>query len=123
MAYNKTTWANGDVITAEKLNNIEQGIADSNDVVYINYTDDNEKGEHRLSCDVDFSDIYSAFTNSKTIIVKYQNHLYQLYEATDQVVSFSRAEVGNNNNVPYLYIKNIVHYPNGYMSWGDFSNN
>ena len=27
MSYNKTTWANGDVITAEKLNNIEDGIA------------------------------------------------------------------------------------------------
>lgn len=27
MAYNKTTWANGDVITAQKLNNAEKGIA------------------------------------------------------------------------------------------------
>lgn len=27
MAYNKTTWANGDVITAQKLNNAENGIA------------------------------------------------------------------------------------------------
>ena len=27
MSYSKTTWANGDVITAAKLNNIEDGIA------------------------------------------------------------------------------------------------
>ena len=27
MAYEKTTWATGDVVTAEKLNNIENGIA------------------------------------------------------------------------------------------------
>lgn len=27
MAYSKTTWANGDVITAAKLNNMENGIA------------------------------------------------------------------------------------------------
>lgn len=26
MAYNKTTWANGDVVTASKLNNIEEQI-------------------------------------------------------------------------------------------------
>lgn len=29
MAYNKTTWANGDVITAEKLNKMEDGIANA----------------------------------------------------------------------------------------------
>lgn len=28
MAYEKTTWKKGDVITADKLNNIENGIAD-----------------------------------------------------------------------------------------------
>ena len=28
MSYNKTTWNSGDVITAEKLNNIESGIED-----------------------------------------------------------------------------------------------
>ena len=27
MAYTKTTWANGDIITAEKLNNLENGVA------------------------------------------------------------------------------------------------
>lgn len=30
MAYEKTTWENGDIITAEKLNNIENGIAFTN---------------------------------------------------------------------------------------------
>ena len=29
MAYEKTTWQTGDTITAEKLNNIEQGISDN----------------------------------------------------------------------------------------------
>lgn len=29
MAYNKTTWQNGDTITAEKLNNIESGIEET----------------------------------------------------------------------------------------------
>ena len=41
MAYNKNTWANGDVISAEKLNNIEQGIEDasgSGGVEVINWT-------------------------------------------------------------------------------------
>lgn len=44
MAYNKTTWATGDVITAEKLNNIEGGIEGNDTIVvtgtpeYDNYT-------------------------------------------------------------------------------------
>jgi len=29
MSYVKTTWANGDIITAEKLNKLEDGVADS----------------------------------------------------------------------------------------------
>lgn len=29
MSYTPTTWANGDTITAEKMNNIEQGIVDA----------------------------------------------------------------------------------------------
>lgn len=32
MAYNKTEWVNGDIITAEKLNKIEQGIYDANGI-------------------------------------------------------------------------------------------
>lgn len=31
MAYSKTTWVNGDTITAEKLNNIENGVAENDD--------------------------------------------------------------------------------------------
>lgn len=30
MGYSKTTWENGDVITSEKLNKLEQGAADAN---------------------------------------------------------------------------------------------
>lgn len=35
MAYSKTTWANGDVITAAKLNNMENGIADAASVLVL----------------------------------------------------------------------------------------
>ena len=34
MSYEKQTWANGDVITAEKLNHIEEGIAEGGDAGY-----------------------------------------------------------------------------------------
>lgn len=33
MSYNKTTWQTGDVITAEKLNNIEEGIENNRSLI------------------------------------------------------------------------------------------
>lgn len=33
MAYTKTSWANGDTITAEKLNHAEQGIKDNDTAI------------------------------------------------------------------------------------------
>lgn len=38
MAYTPTNWANGDVITSEKLNKMEQGIAGSGDVYALHTT-------------------------------------------------------------------------------------
>lgn len=42
MAYNKTTWETGDVITAEKLNNIENGIAGIKGVLPITTSEDGD---------------------------------------------------------------------------------
>lgn len=42
MAYNKTTWETGDVITAEKLNNIENGIAAIKGVMSITLSEDGD---------------------------------------------------------------------------------
>ena len=33
--YNKTNWATGDIVTADKLNNIEDGIANGNNWVFL----------------------------------------------------------------------------------------
>ena len=39
MAYTKNTWADGDIVTSEKLNHIEDGIANGGGVMIINDTD------------------------------------------------------------------------------------
>ena len=39
MAYTKNTWADGDVVTSEKLNHMEDGIADAGGIMIINDTD------------------------------------------------------------------------------------
>ena len=68
MAYEKQTWANGDIITAEKLNHMEDGIA-SNGVVFIEL-----QYESFLQAPADltisFNDIVSYITDNKMICAK-----------------------------------------------------
>ena len=61
MAYNKTTWANGDVITAQKLNNAENGIA-ANDEEITGLKDD-------------LGDLSDLDTTAKTDLVSAVNEL------------------------------------------------
>lgn len=68
MAYEKTQWVNGDVITAEKLNNIEQGIEDASGggntflvtFEYVGYS-------NTWTCDKTNAEIYEAYSDGKDI--------------------------------------------------------
>lgn len=40
MSYTKTTWSENDIITAEKLNNIEEGVSQSNNIYEIELTEE-----------------------------------------------------------------------------------
>ena len=61
MAYEKTTWSNGDTITAEKLNNIENGIASGVLAVgiYVNSSD----STLTLTLDKTWNEIYTVISN------------------------------------------------------------
>lgn len=68
MAYTKTQWSNGDVISAEKLNNIEQGIEDASGggntflvtFEYVAYS-------NTWTCDKTNAEIYEAYSDGKDI--------------------------------------------------------
>lgn len=71
MAYSKTTWVNGDTITAEKLNNIEDGIA-ANDTAIANLVPvaltgalDLETGAFTFS-EITAADLYAFISAGKT---------------------------------------------------------
>lgn len=64
MAYEKTTWQSGDVVTSEKLNNIENGIANRSMVIHT--TDNGVK----YVMDKTFSEVLEAFNDGTFIIVK-----------------------------------------------------
>lgn len=65
--YVKTTWATGDVITAEKLNNIETGIEESFRVFVITIT---ESGNDVISS-ATFDEIMEALNNGMIPIAQY----------------------------------------------------
>lgn len=74
MAYNKTTWQNGDTITAEKLNNMENGIDSQPFIMLVGrYIDDPDEGTsscHRLT---PFADFEQAIADGKSILLNLVN--------------------------------------------------
>ena len=70
MAYTPTVWATGDVITAEKLNKAEQGIADANGIVCtITYDSVSEN----YTADKAFSEICDALDMGKPVRFIFNN--------------------------------------------------
>ena len=67
MAYEKTTWQTGDIVTAQKLNNIENGIFDSN-VIFLS-----EDSNHVL--DKTWQEINDALALGKIIMLVDEEHL------------------------------------------------
>lgn len=62
MSYIKQTWANGDVISAAKLNHMEDGIAGAGGVLYVGTTDGH--------IDKTWQEVYNALDVNTIVIVK-----------------------------------------------------
>ena len=58
MSYAPTEWKSGDVITAEKLNNIENGVVDASKPLFVSLVSEDD-GEH-FTASVSSTDIESA---------------------------------------------------------------
>lgn len=66
MAYEPTEWLAGDKITDVKLNKIEQGIADNQNVFYVGVSYSNEQ----LTLDHTWQQIKNAMDSNKLVVVK-----------------------------------------------------
>ena len=70
MGYNKTTWATGDIVTSEKLNNIENGVS-GNEPFIVNFTLNDTDGSATSgsgTADKTAAEIYQAWQDGKVII-------------------------------------------------------
>ena len=70
MAYTKTTWANGDVITAEKLNNAEGGIEANDQAI------DGLKDDIAQSASIDSGGLITFKNSDNTAVFTLQLPLY-----------------------------------------------
>ena len=81
MSYEKNTWQNGDIITAEKLNNIETGVADSPFFVAASIYDE-DAGKSHLNKTA--AEIKAALDNGKLLIIQVPTDLapgtYEYYQ-------------------------------------------
>lgn len=66
MSYDKNTWATGDTITAQKLNHMEDGIANAGGALLVNVSVD----EHELVLDKTFKEIESTMKAGTPVIIK-----------------------------------------------------
>ena len=71
MNYNKTTWNTGDVVTAEKLNKMENGIEGAGGVLIIEPTITHEGRDTIFNLHASFNDIKNALLSGKNIIVQF----------------------------------------------------
>ena len=100
MAYEKTTWKSGDVVTSAKLNNIENGIANSNplicDFVYEegSFSKLNQKG----------GDVYTAFLNGRPVLLR----AYDDETETEEAVRYCKLIMVGRHGTTYTTIFAVV---------------
>jgi len=79
MSYTKNTWNTGDIVTSEKLNHIEDGIANNENVMVINYSDG--------TLDKTWQEIYDAMVQKKLCVIRYDSGTIERGILTDIVGS------------------------------------
>ena len=85
MSYTKQTWATGDVITTDKMNHMEDGIASnesSSNTLVVTVIDDSE--QERSVLDKTWQEIYDAFSTRNVVLVQegLKRSLMQIYMVT-----------------------------------------
>lgn len=108
MAYNKTTWQNGDTITAEKLNNMENGIANL-PIMIVTVHEEDIGGDYVDKTDYSSNEIIAAIDAGKLVFVNYYN-----------IWLMANKESSNSNSI--LLTSGIVEKPaQGTSHVGDFA--
>jgi len=100
MSYTKTTWQDGDVITAEKLNKLEDGVANAGSVLIVRTNGEN--------LDKTWQEICDSFINMVPV------YLYEIYENGNDfgyaLLSITGVQFSSENNEYSVIIQNGSDY-------------
>ena len=105
MSYTSHTWTNNELITAEKMNALEQGITDCcNGALYVHFL-------NNTTSDTKVSDIISAFTKGYKVILYFNNYAQEVCSikhnnSTEEYVIFASSE--NNFHIPESHLNDIL---------------
>ena len=78
MSYTPTQWQAGDVITSSKLNKLENGVASSNGVMFVQLVEQIDKLELMMPA----SELYQALQNGFVMVYQTINSRTELYYIT-----------------------------------------
>lgn len=70
MSYIPTVWQNGDVITAEKLNKLENGVGSDMFVAHFEVTWDENENMNVVTCDKTAEEILDAYVSNEFVCAK-----------------------------------------------------
>lgn len=121
MNYEKQTWTTGEVITAEKLNHMEDGIKSSDDRVFIVSYNNGRLGNT-------WQEIYDAYTSGMTALVLWEyidptSGHFAYYSSITEVASMNVDAPGGDYNPSYEVRTGSTYYytssPNDYPQIGD----
>ena len=114
MRYTKQTWANGDIITAEKLNHMEDGISGSGALIV--HMDEETGALDKTWAEINAAApmVYYHFTNGSSNDFPSYNPLFACYESEGEY-SAVFLNIVANTAVDYLYF--ITDSENGYPAF------
>ena len=110
MSYNKTTWSAGDTITAEKLNNLENGVSNAGGVLITEMTDE--------GTDKSADEILQAFYAGISVILYYDTYSEKQWYLLHSVVE--NFDNGNMTDcVAYFGSNMLIKSENGKFVYAD----
>lgn len=140
MAYNKTIWNTGDVVTAEKLNNLENGVANAIPRITLTYSEELTSAvssqfppeaeaaaytvEGLSPEDFDFDHIHPAYLIYVEDVALYAYFLYEFEREADSgncLLTLYRNNItigSNSSQLEQNYVR-ITHNPNGLPGYED----
>lgn len=119
MSYTPTEWKTGDVITADKLNNIEQGIVDAGVLVVTFSMPD----PYTTTADKTYEEIVSAIESGKAVIgiwgSNFLSNVTSTYSGSMSGVQFLeiRASENTSNVVSVIFEGKVINEDNPITSF------